>query len=189
MLRKLDYLLDKFLQFASKEAQFRTYLNGLLSDVRGLNAEDGSNSSGYEPPRRKTQNGNGRSFSDVSTSQSMNAGEMVAEIQTSYNKDMDAIRSSMEQEQDSDTTAILQKRLDIVQKRLEFAGKTGKILSNLDHQLQLVEDTFGLINDEIRARTPEQLLSDIEEVVVASNSMTSALEELVPFEHISERIE
>src|SRR5947209_772886 len=34
VLRKLDYLLEKFLQFASKEAQFRTYLQSLLAEVR-----------------------------------------------------------------------------------------------------------------------------------------------------------
>src|SRR5438034_3090360 len=35
VLRKLDYLLEKFLQFASKEAQFRSYLQSLLEEVRG----------------------------------------------------------------------------------------------------------------------------------------------------------
>src|SRR5438552_3468783 len=34
VLRKLDYLLEKFLQFASKEAQFRAYLQSLLDEVR-----------------------------------------------------------------------------------------------------------------------------------------------------------
>ena len=40
------------------------------------------------------------------------------------------------------------------------------------------EDTFGLINDEIRARSPEQILADIEEVVVATDTMSTALEEV-----------
>ena len=35
VLRKLDYLLDKFLQFASKEAEFRSYLRSLLEEVWG----------------------------------------------------------------------------------------------------------------------------------------------------------
>ena len=32
-----------------------------------------------------------------------------------------------------------------------------------------MEDTFGLINDEIRARSPEQVLADIEDVVLQTN--------------------
>ena len=61
------------------------------------------------------------------------------------------------------------------------------ILINLNHQLQLVEDTFGLINDEIRARAPQQILADIEEVVVATDSMSTALEELAPYEQMAAR--
>lgn len=86
-----------------------------------------------------------------------------------------------------DTRAILQKRIDVLARRYDFAGKIGKILFNLHHQLRLVEDTFGLINDEIRARSPEQILADIEEVVVATETMSSALEELAPYEQLTAR--
>ncbi len=34
----------------------------------------------------------------------------------------------------------------------------GKTLTNLCHQLRLVEDALSLINDEVRARSPEQVL-------------------------------
>src|SRR5947209_12392189 len=44
VLRKLDYLLEKFLQFASKDAQFRAYLQSLLEEVR-----DGLPRRGSEP--------------------------------------------------------------------------------------------------------------------------------------------
>ncbi len=189
VLRKLDYLLDKFLQFASKEAQFTTYLQSLLSEVRGNSAKAKSSaSSDFDLPRKNTRSsGYRRSTSDfVAQPDVINTSTLVSEIQSSYDKEMEEVRSQMKEEQDYDTQAILQKRIDILQKRHEFTGKTGKILSNLDHQLQLVEDTFGLINDEIRARSPEQLLSEIEEVVVASNTMTSALEELAPYEHLTE---
>src|SRR5258708_555900 len=33
VLRKLDYLLEKFLMFASKEVQYRSYLESLLQDT------------------------------------------------------------------------------------------------------------------------------------------------------------
>ncbi|MCW3053817.1 MAG: hypothetical protein JWN14_2987 [Chthonomonadales bacterium] len=191
VLRKLDFLLDKFLQFASKEAQFYSYLHGLLTEVRS-NAHKNTAPYDLDPPRKDRDHRASRSSQSSqfrpSGLDAMRVEDIVAEIQTSYDKAMEEVREGLEQEQDYDTKAILQKRLDVLQRRHEFAGKTGKILKNLDHQLQLVEDTFGLINDEIRARSPEQLLSDIEEVVVASNSMTSALEELAPFEHIAARM-
>jgi hypothetical protein len=183
VLRKLDYLLDKFLQFASKEAQFYTYLHGLLSEVRG-SVQKPQSAYDLDPPRQSKR----QAASHASRTDAIRVADLVTEIQTSYDADMEEVRSALEQGQDYDTKAILDKRLDVLQKRHEFAGKTGKILTNLDHQLRLVEDTFGLINDEIRARSPEQLLADIEEVVVASNTMTSALEELAPFEQIAERI-
>jgi hypothetical protein len=182
VLRKLDYLTDKFLQFASKEAQFHSYLQELLGEVRNA-ASKPFDSYDFDPPRRKVHTASKSSHADA-----MRVADIVTEIQTSYDHDQEEVRAALEQEEDYDTKAILQKRLDVLQKRHDFAGKTGKILTNLDHQLQLVEDTFGLINDEIRARSPEQLLSDIEEVVVASNTMTSALEEIAPFEQMAERI-
>ena len=38
VLRKLDYLLEKFLLFAGKEAQFRSYLQSLSQEVQGASA-------------------------------------------------------------------------------------------------------------------------------------------------------
>ena len=91
-------------------------------------------------------------------------------------------------EEDASTKAVLEKRQDVLQRRYDFVGKIGKILTNLNHQLQLLEDTFGLINDEVRARSPEQILADIDEVVVATDSMSSALEELAPYEQLTARV-
>ena len=80
-----------------------------------------------------------------------------------------------------DTLAILDKRMEVIKRRKEFVGKMEKILANLNRQLRLVEDTFGLINDEMRARSPEQLLIDIEEVVGQTDDMAQLLEEMAPY--------
>lgn len=48
-----------------------------------------------------------------------------------------------------------------------------------------MEDTFGLINDEIRARSPEQMLADIDDVVLQTDSLTEALQEVAPFDQAS----
>jgi hypothetical protein len=40
-----------------------------------------------------------------------------------------------------------------------------------------------LISDEIRARPPEQVLSDIDDVVFQTKTMTELLEEVAPYEN------
>jgi hypothetical protein len=83
---------------------------------------------------------------------------------------------------------VMEKRLDVLRRRQEFTAKIGKILTNLNHQLELLEDTFGLINDEIRARSPEQILSDIDEVVWQTDTMTKVLDEVAPLEQLVARV-
>src|SRR5207244_1873265 len=58
VLRKLDYLLEKFLQFAGKEAQFRSYLQSLLDETRGgasrsVSAEEVGFDLGDDRPARR----------------------------------------------------------------------------------------------------------------------------------------
>jgi len=60
--------------------------------------------------------------------------------------------------------------------------RIGQSLINVSHQLNLMEDTFGLISDEIRARSPEQVLADIEDVVFQTDSLTATLEDVSPFD-------
>ncbi len=88
-------------------------------------------------------------------------------------------------ETDASTKAVLEKRIQVLTQRSEGVGKIGRILTNLQYQLSLLEDTFGLINDQIRARSPEQVLADIEGVVDQTDSMTQLLEELAPYEQAS----
>jgi len=52
--------------------------------------------------------------------------------------------------------------------------------------MELLEDSFGLINDQMRARSPEQVLADIEGVVYQTDSMTQLLEELAPYQQSTE---
>ena len=113
---------------------------------------------------------------------------LVSDVQQYYSRERETVEAQLAAEQDEDTKAIVSKRADVLQRRQEYAGKIGKILGNLNHQLRLVEETFGLINDEIRARSPEQILADIEEVVVATQSMTDTLEELAPYEQMTSRM-
>ncbi len=190
VLRKLDYLMEKFLLFAGKEAQFRSYLQSLLQElgVEPHLARD----TGYDlglagdgPARRARPAPAERLPLDRDERWVQQA---IAAVQARYQTEMEDLRRLHENETDGNTKNILEKRLDVLQRRREFAGKIGKILSNLNHQLQLLEDTFGLINDEIRARSPEQILSDIEEVVWQTDTMTKVLDEVAPLEQMVARL-
>ncbi|MDQ2730977.1 MAG: hypothetical protein M3Y56_04905, partial [Armatimonadota bacterium] len=112
----------------------------------------------------------------------------IAEIHQRYQSDIDHVTALLQQETDASTQAVLTKRVDVLRRRQEFIAKIGRILSNLGHQLELLEDTFGLISDEIQARSPEQVLSDIEDVVSQTNTMTQLLEEMAPFEQSLARV-
>lgn len=201
VLRKLDYLLEKFLQFANKEMQFRTYLDSLFTEIR-QEQQTNRKLTDYDlsgSPRRT-----GRRSEDP-PKRTLNAGsetpkpgapfdpedrwvqKRVEEIQEQYERELESLQNLTEKEPDYDTKAVLEKRADVLQRRSDFVAKMGRILTNINHQLRLLEDTFGLINDEIRARSPEQVLAEIEEVVVATNTMASALEELAPYEQLTAR--
>jgi hypothetical protein len=243
VLRKLDFLLEKFLQFASREVQFRSYLLSVRDEVRdevrdqafddaradpgalrrGPTLIDINNSSGRRgrddrgrddddddrsnrgrrgksgprrlppiplgvgppPPTAQTQPrpaARQRPSDDDSDDPDRWVSKTVSEVQSYYDYQLDELKQMAEAEPDPGTKAVLEKRFDVLQRRREFVGKIGRIQTNLVHQLMLLEDTFGLISDEIRARPPEQVLADIEDVVMQTNTMTQALEEVAAFD-------
>lgn len=190
VVRKLDYLLEKYLQIASKEGQFRQYLQSLSAELRKSSGGFPSSTFDLETRRDRERRRDGRQPVGNPPTASVGSGDRwieqkVAEIQEFYGKELEHITELIEKNSDYDTQAVLEKRKEVLTRRQEFAGKMERILTNTSHQLQLLEDTFGLINDEIRARNPEQLLSDIEEVVITTDTMASTLEELAPYEQLT----
>jgi hypothetical protein len=188
-LRKLDFLMEKYLQFALKESQFIKYLNSLIDEAyENLNQDE----------RRQLDNLVNRSSSRIkppktsevtSPSQGPPPSEdwnnTVAQVLFSqYGREIEDLKARSESEQVFATKSILDKRVEILTKRQEFVERIVQILNNLRHQMQLMTDTFGLINDEIRARSPEQVLADIDEVVTTTNSLTEALEAVTPLEQL-----
>ncbi|MBS1726313.1 MAG: hypothetical protein JST51_06290 [Armatimonadetes bacterium] len=185
-LRKLDFLLEKYLQFALKESQYIRYLNSLVDEAYdNLNREEKNKlddlvdraSSKSKPPKSGTVS--------LSPAPSEDWNNTVAEVLSSqYAREIKDLKDRSEKEQVFATKSILEKRCEILTKRQEFVERIVQILNNLRHQMQLMTDTFGLINDEIRARSPEQVLADIDEVVVTANSLTEAIEAVTPLEQL-----
>ena len=113
---------------------------------------------------------------------------IVAGIKNAYTADVSDVQTTRDAEEDLNTQAVLDKRIEVLESRSEHVDKIGRILINLGHQMQLLEDSFGLINDQLRARSPEQVLADIESVVTQTDGMTKLLDELAPMEEMSRRL-
>jgi hypothetical protein len=204
VVRKLDYLLEKFLMFAQKESQFRAYLQSVYEQVERDREPTTLSRPARSPQRRPGTQGADVMPADFDLFDSPRerrgrenlpprladrwAQETVKSIQAHYEEEIADVNVECEGEDDLNTKAILTKRADVLQQRREYVGKIGKILTNLGHQMELLEDSFGLINDQMRARSPEQVLADIEGVVYQTDSMTRLLEELAPYEQAAERL-
>jgi hypothetical protein len=181
VLRKLDYLLEKFLLFAAKEVEFRRYLGGVWQEECSTRS-----TAGPRDARNQRVPIAPRSAGASALPSSRRVAQMVGEVQVSYDAEIADLQETRTAETDDNSKAVLEKRIDVLRQRREGVGKIGKILTNLQYQLALLEDTFGLINDQIRARSPEQVLADIDGVVYQTDSMTQLLEDLAPFNEMGQ---
>ena len=159
VIRKLDYLLEKFLIFASKDVEFERYMGEVYDEV-------GSK---------------GRILARSRANDETWVRQVVERIQEGYDHEIGEVDGKLETEENMHNVAVLKKRAEVLGRRKQYVVSIGEILVNLKFQLHLIEDSFGLINDEIRARSPEQVLADIEDVVVKTDSLTEALQEISPF--------
>jgi hypothetical protein len=177
VLRKLDYLMEKFLMFASKQVQFQNYLKSVLEEASNASGQSGPSGSGINRPsiRRAEPNVD---LDDAWISQTVGA------IQLHYVTEIESIDALSQKDENPHNEAILEKRKDILNRRRQYVTQIGEILTNLNHQLLLMEDSFGLINDEIRVRSPEQLSVDIDDVIFRTDSLTKALQQVSPFEQM-----
>lgn len=177
---KMDHLLERFLTFAGKDEQFRNYIQKLLSDtgvvagpmppriVRGKRDDD--------EPQVQAPRPAGDNF-DVWVQDSVN------KITSNYQGEQKQIQELIAKSPPDDrTSAVIQKRLEVIERRADYIARIGKILINLNHQMHLLEDTFGLISDEIRARPPKEVLTDVEDVVSQTNIMSETLDEMSTFD-------
>ena len=71
---------------------------------------------------------------------------------------------------------------------LRLVAQIGQIARNLEHQLNLVVDTFNLINGQLRTRPPEAMLSDVDDAISSSQSLTETLAEVAPLEQQIQRL-
>ncbi len=184
VLRKLDYLLEKFLLFAEKRHEFHSYIESILEEVRSAEPVFEIESGVKSGKKKRVKIGESPVIDDSQRSDYWVLGA-VEEIQGSYAEDIEQLHARLSIEQNLHNKALFDKRIEIVGRRSQYVSRIGEILSNLSHQMQLMEDTFGLISDEIRARSPEQILADIDHVVNQSDNLSDSLRELAPFDEMN----
>lgn len=174
VLRKLDYLLEKFLLFASKEVQFENYLRSVADEVK--------HGPVIPPPVQKRPNKKIVFQIEDMSERDEWVQDTVEVISEKYTDEIAGIDGLLAKDENLHNQAVLEKRKEVLTRRSQYVVKIGETLINVSHQLSLMEDTFGLINDEIRARSPEQVLADIEDVVYQTDSLTATLEDVAPFD-------
>jgi len=174
IVRKLDYLIEKFLLFSSKDVQFRNYLMSVRQEADALQNQSGPTTP-YPTRRPETRR---EIESDLWTKAT------VVEIQAAYDGETSSIDGLLTADENPHNQTVLKKRKDILLRRRVYVERIGDILTNLSLQVRLIEDTFGLINDEIRARSPEQVIADIDDVIDSTDVLTEALQRVAPFEEM-----
>ena len=149
VVRKLDYLLEKWLLFADKEAEFHNHIRTVFDEDPAVAHRAGG--------------------ADA---------QMVEVIRQRFDREIKTLTSRRDGEADLNTRSVLEKRIEVIDQRRAQIGRINDALGNLRQQMQLLEDSFALINDQIRARPPEQIVSDVDGIVFQTESMTRLLEDM-----------
>ena len=198
---RLDEMIERFLVFAQTDARFRAYLRGLTEDCPPDTGAPPSSGAARKDDARGKDAGRGRSDardggkSDVTRSQAIRwwgggslpndtgdntwVDKVTTLIAERYKREQGEVDGQIERAADDDSaTAVLTKRREVLQYRIDNVLKIGKDLTNLNNQMDLLEDTFGMISDQIRARPPKEVLSEVEDVVLRTNLNTEVLDSM-----------
>jgi flavodoxin len=162
---KLDLLQQRFLEFASQRHNFSQHLKQVLDQLWSRNIDSGKYS-GKGPMT------NGRGTTE----------DVAAQINTFLGQDLATVTRDVAKTDDDSEKEILTQRQGVIQRRMDQLDKIAKAVSNIDKQMQLLEDTFGLIGDETHAQAPETIVTDVEEAVARSDALTKTIAELRPLQ-------
>jgi hypothetical protein len=174
ILRKLDFLLERFLLFATKRAEYLGYLRALAereevtpTDMAGRPL----------PPR-----GRRRAIEEAGVE------ALLRWLLEAYDRRVESGQYELARERDPNTRDVLQKNLDVLTRLHANIDQIGQITRNVERQLDLVADSFALINGELRTRPPEQMVSEVESVILSSQALSDALTETASLEQAVQRL-
>ncbi|HEY3412283.1 MAG TPA: hypothetical protein VGM51_04390 [Armatimonadota bacterium] len=182
---QMDVLLDKFLQFGAKNAQYRAYLVEMVRPAPGP-AQSGApwldklfDLAGTLLNEKQDYvqipvGGTPKRVTDV--------GAIIDEIRKDQDARIQQLQASIGAQTSDANKMVMSKNLEVLTKRRTRIGELGDIITNLECQLDLIESTFGLIADQVRTQAPEQVLREINEVVIQTETTTQLLAATAPME-------
>lgn len=189
--QQMDLLLDKFLHFAAKSAQYRAYLVDMVRPSPGP-AAPGSHwvdrlfdiASTLIAEKQATSHAAPRPARAPADPQ-----KVVDEVRHGLDERIAQMKASLDTQTTEANKQIVAKNLEVLTKRRERVGELGDIITNLECQLDLIESTFGLISDQVRSLPPEQVLHDINDVVLQTETTTQLLAASAPMEFQFNRLD
>jgi hypothetical protein len=165
---RLDGLQGQFLSFARKRAEYHALLRGLAEEL-GTAPLD---SFGQPlPPRGRER---ALAAAEVETLRSW--------VREGYDRRLAAIEAELARESDPESRALVERRREMTDQLRASAAAVGETARNVERQLDLAGDSVRLIHAQFRARPPEQILPEVEEVVRSSRALADALAEVAPLE-------
>lgn len=182
VLKKLDYLLERYLHFASKGMQYRVYLAGL--------GQTQSQLAGRQLPRLVPGI---RDLSDPAArteyARTADSDALLQVVAAAFGRQEDRLAHEMERERDKELLEVMRKNAEVLRSSREGVQRIGKILRSIEHQLDLLTNTFTLINTQMRIQSPEEILEEVDQVVNQSEALTQTIQEFAPLEEALARLE
>ncbi len=196
VVAKLDTLMTQFVDLGITQTQFITYLQSLVSAASTKGAiQSSSGQSVQYPPiagSRTSQYYQGNNYRDaVPQQQPLDFNQLslqataktekwvqwaVGRAQSEYNDELN--RLDPDSETDPALKDIKIKRVDIISRRNEHLTKLSKGILNSLMQMQLIEDTVGLIDDQVSTQSPEQVVSEIDSLMQQTDILTKSLSDV-----------
>lgn len=188
---QMDLLLDKFLHFAAKSAQYRAYLVDMVRPSPGPAAPgahwvDRLFDIASTLITEKQVSGQAAS---TPTRAPADIQKVVDQVRSGLDERITQMQASLDAQTTDANRNIVSKNLEVLTKRRERIGELGDIITNLECQLDLIESTFGLISDQVRSLPPEQVLHDINDVVLQTETTTQLLAASAPMEFQFNRLD
>jgi hypothetical protein len=171
ILRKLDYLLERFLTFGSKRAEYLEYLRQLREQEMG--AASGKRSWWVRGARPDA---------------GAESAQLLERLIEHYQEEIERSNQELKMERVATNADVLRKNAQVLARCQENVEQIGEILRNLTHQMDLVVNTFTLINGQARTRPPEQMLTEVEDVVGSSEALTETLATFAPLDEAVQRL-
>lgn len=172
MLRQLDDLLQRFLEFGQKRAEYLDYLRGLMKQKVGITASRQGWWGGTGPAADRGRPGEA----------------MLERLLQHYAAEIEALQQALAQEPSAGSADVRRKNLQVLRQCHDNLAQIGTILHDLDQQMELVLNAFTLINSQARTRPPDQMLSEVNEVVGSAEALTEALAAFAPLEQAVQRL-